>query len=55
MRKKKSKIIFSKCYILDWSEETFVKSAVSWMYEIGDFSGEENAETFSKKEFKKIK
>ena len=54
----KYKIIFSKGYTPNWSEDVFVikkiKNAVPWTYVIDDLNGEEITGTFYEKELQKI-
>ena len=53
----KLKNIFEKGYISNWCEEGFVikkvKNTVPWTYVISDLNGEEIAEKFYKKNYKK--
>ena len=58
VRISKSKNIFAKGYIPNWSEEVFVikkvKNTVPWTYVINDLNGEEIIGTFYEKELQKI-
>ena len=57
VRISKSKNIFAKGYIPNWSEEVFVikkvKNTVPWTYVINDLNGEEIIGTFYEKELQK--
>ena len=58
VRISKYKIIFSKSYTPNWSEEVFVikkiKNTVPWTNVIDDLNGEEITGTFYEKELEKI-
>ena len=51
----KIKIILTKGYVPNWSEEMFVivKTTVPWLYDISDRNDEEMVGTFYEKELKK--
>ena len=51
----KIKIILTKGYVPNWSEEMFVivKTTVPWLYEISDRNDEEMVGTFYEKKLKK--
>ena len=57
MRISKYKIIFTKGYTPNWSEEVFrvskIKNTVPWTYVINDLNGDEIAGTFYEKELQK--
>ena len=57
VRISKCKNVLAKCYILNWSKETFVikkvKVTVSWTYVIGDLKGEKTVGIFCKKQLQK--